>query len=79
MKYNLKIKEQEDNIKKFHQTRINAFDDIEQRLEALKKSLRLAKIDTIKYYRDNPNSYGVVYGTDLISDYLNDMDTLLQQ
>ena len=79
MKYKLNIKEEEDNTKKYHESRINAFDEIEDRLETLKKSLRLAKIDTIKYYRDNPNNYSVVYGTDLINDYLNDMETLLQQ
>tara|TARA_R110000772_G_scaffold76557_4_gene165278 strand:+ start:2521 stop:2760 length:240 start_codon:yes stop_codon:yes gene_type:complete len=79
MKYKLSIKEEESDIKKFHQSRIKAFSEIEDRLETLKKSLRLAKIDTTKYYRDNPTSYGVVYGTDLIGDYLNDMETLLQQ
>ena len=79
MKYKLKIKEEESDAQKYQQSRINAFDDIEGRLEKLKKSLRLAKIDTVKNYRENPNSYDVVYGTDLISDYLNDIETLLQQ
>ena len=79
MKYKLKIKEEESDAQKYQQSRINAFDDIEGRLETLKKSLRLVKIDTIKYYRDNPTKYTVVYGTDLIDDYLNDMETLLQQ
>ena len=79
MKYKLSIKEEESDIKKFHEERIEAFSEIENKLETLKKSLRLAKIDTTKYYRDNPTSYDVVYGTDLIDDYLNDMETLLQQ
>ena len=79
MKYKLSIKEEESDIKKFHEERIKAFSEIEDKLETLKKSLRLAKIDTTKYYRDNPTSYDVVYGTDLIDDYLNDMETLLQQ
>jgi excinuclease ABC subunit A len=47
------------------------FDDI-------RKLLRLGKIETIKYYRENPDSYGVVKGTDLINDYFNDIETLLQ-
>ena len=79
MKYKLNIKEEDSDIKKFQEERIESFSEIEDRLETLKKSLRLAKIDTTKYYRDNPTSYGVVYGTDLIGDYLNDMETLLQQ
>ena len=79
MKYKLNIKEEDSDIKKFHQERIGAFSEIEDKLETIKKSLRLAKIDTIKYYRDNPTKYTVVYGTDLIDDYLNDMETLLQQ
>lgn len=79
MKYKLSIKEDDSDIKKFQEERIEAFSEIENRLETLKKSLRLAKIDTTKYYREKPNSYDVVYGTDLIDDYLNDMETLLQQ
>ena len=79
MKYKLIIKEDDSDIKNFHQERIKAFSEIEDKLEAIKKSLRLAKIDTVKNYRENPNSYDVVYGTDLIGDYLNDIETLLQQ
>ena len=79
MKYKLTIKEDDSDVKKFHEERIGAFSDIEDRLESIKKSLRLAKIDTIKYYRENPNSFGVVYGTDLINDYLDDIETLLQK
>ena len=79
MKYKLKIKEDDSDVKKFHQERIGAFSKIEDKLNSIKKSLRLAKIDTIKNYRENPNSFGVVYGTDLINDYLDDIETLLQK
>ena len=79
MKYKLTIKEDDSDVKKFHQERIGAFSKIEDKLNSIKKSLRLAKIDTIKNYRENPNSFGVVYGTDLINDYLDDIETLLQQ
>ena len=38
------------------------------------------KIETIKYYRQvEPKSYSVVYGTDLINDYINDIETLLKK
>ena len=62
----------------FQQKRIDAFDEIEDKLDDLKKLLRQAKIATVKYYRqDEPKSYSVVYGTDLIKDYIKDIETLL--
>tara|TARA_R100000697_G_scaffold123704_1_gene157765 strand:+ start:2697 stop:2930 length:234 start_codon:yes stop_codon:yes gene_type:complete len=63
----------------FQKDRIDAFAEIENRLDAIKKPLRQAKIETIKYYRENPNSFSVVIGTDLINDYLNDIETLLKK
>jgi hypothetical protein len=53
------------------------FDDIESRLENIKKTIRQAKIETIKYYRDNPNSFAVVKPTDMVKDYIKDIETLL--
>ena len=56
------------------------FDDIENKLDIIIKKLRQAKIDTIKYYRqDEPKSYSVKYGTDLITDYIKDIETLLEK
>ena len=52
--YNRNIKENEDKASKFHEERIEAFDKLEARFEDIKKSIKLAKIETIKYYRDNP-------------------------
>ena len=76
-KYRL-IEQEEDKVKKFHEERIMAFDTLVSRLEDIKKTLRQSKIETIKYYRDNPKSYAVVIGTDLIGDYINDIETLLK-
>jgi len=76
--YNRNIKENEDKASKFHAERIEAFDKLESRFEDIKKSIKLAKIETIKYYRDNPESFAVVIGTDMINDYFNDIETLLQ-
>ena len=76
--YNRNIKEQEDKVAKFHEERIEAFDKLEARLIDIKKSIKLSKIETIKYYRENPNSYSVVIGTDMLNDYFNDIETLLQ-
>ncbi len=79
--YNMRYKLVKENTKEeqFQKDRIDAFAEIENRLDAIKKPLRQAKIETIKYYRENPNSFSVVIGTDLINDYLNDIETLLKK
>ena len=46
--YNRNIKENEDKASKFHAERIEAFDKLESRFEDIKKSIKLAKIETIK-------------------------------
>ena len=80
--YNMKdrIIKEDDRLEKFQKERIDAFDEIEDQLKSLIKPLRQAKIETIKYYRDvEPKSYSVVYGTDLIKDYIKDIKTLLDK
>ena len=77
MKYRL-VKEQDNRAEKFQQQRIKAFDEIESKLENIKKLLRQGKIETIKYYRENPESFDVVRGTDLINDYIKDIKSLLE-
>ena len=76
--YKYRIVEQDEKVSKFHQERIDAFDKIEARLDNIRKSLRQAKIETIKNYRENPSSFAVVKPTDMINDYLNDIETLLE-
>ena len=76
--YNRNIKEQESKAAKFHEERIEAFDKLEARFDDIKKLIKLGKIETIKYYRDNPESFSVVIGTDMLNDYFNDIETLLQ-
>lgn len=77
MKYRL-VKEQDNRAEKFQQQRIKAFDEIESKLENIKKLLRQGKIETIKYYRENPGSFDVVRGTDLINNYIKDIKSLLE-
>ena len=77
-KYRL-VKEQENKVEQFQKKRIEAFDKLESKLDELKKLLRQSKIDTIKYYRENPQSFDVVIGTDLISDYFKDIFILLNK
>ena len=77
-KYRL-VNEQDNKVEKFQQNRIKKFDQLENQLDILKKLLRQGKIDTIKYYRENPQSFDVVIGTDLISDYFKDIFILLNK
>jgi hypothetical protein len=76
--YRYKLTEQDKNLNQFQTNRITTFDTLESRLEDIKKLIRLGKIETIKYYRDNPTSYSVVIGTDLIGSYLDDIEDLLK-
>ena len=78
MKYRL-VNEQDNKVEKFQQNRIKKFDQLENQLDILKKLLRQGKIDTIKYYRENTQSFDVVIGTDLISDYFKDIFILLNK
>ena len=78
MKYRL-VKEQENKTEQFQKERIEAFDKLENKLDDIKKLLRQGKIKTIKYYRENPGSFGVFIGTDLIGDYFKDIQTLLDK
>ena len=64
--------------------KLNAFENeifnhYREQQAKIKKAIKLGKIETIKYYRDNPDSFSVVIGTDMLNDYFNDIETLLQQ
>lgn len=77
-KFKKKIKENTNpKQENWQQLRINAFDELEQRSLNIRKKLKQAKLKTISYYNQNPNSWEVLYGTDLIGDYFNDIDVLL--
>ena len=78
MRYKL-IKEEETKQEVFQNGRINAFDEIENEIKSLIKPLRQAKIETIKTYREQPESFTIVTPTDLIKDYLKDIKTLLEK
>jgi len=79
--YNYKLSEeaaQSDSVKQFHNKRMLGFDAIEDLLGQIKPLLDDAKAETEKYYKENPKSYAVVYGTDLIQDYLKDIISVLK-
>jgi len=65
--------------REFIGSRLRAFDNIEYQLNQLVPLLQQAKSKTIDYYRSKPDSYSVLYGTDLAQDYLNDILELFKQ
>jgi len=69
----------ETSSKEFQQKRIEAFDIIEKRINEIYPKISNAKNATVEYYNDKPSSYAIVYPTDLILEYLNDIETLLNQ
>lgn len=77
IRYKLKESE-ESNYKDFQKERITAFDEIIRDIEMVRDSLLETKQKTIQYYKQNPDSFEVLYSTDIIKDYLNDIKTLLK-
>ena len=78
-KYNLHLYNIIFTKKNFQKTRIDAFNSIEKDLNHIYKAISNAKNETIKHYKNNPNSYKVLKPTDLISDYLKDIKNLIGQ
>jgi hypothetical protein len=77
-KYKLNLKERDESRAKFQEQRLGAFKEIEARINNLYPMLDKAKDETVAYYQDKPESYGVVYPTDLILDYIKDIENLLK-
>lgn len=61
----------------FQQDRIKSFEIIENELNSLFPLISNAKNQTAEFYAENPGSYEVVTGTDLILEYIKDIKTLL--
>ena len=70
-----KEEEQKEN---FQDERIEAFDGIEKKLNNIYTMISNAKNETSEYYKNNPDSYSVIKPTDLIADYLEDIEKLLK-
>ena len=69
----------EPSKRNFIKSRISAFDTIEDKLNQLIPMMQRAKNETFDYYRNNSDSYSIVYGTDLAQEYLNDLIELFKQ
>ena len=78
-KYKLNLNERDEKRAQFQEKRIQSFQEIEKRLNSLYPLINKAKDETIAYYQDKPESYSVVYATDLILDYIKDIENLLKQ
>ena len=73
------IKINDPQRREFVKSRITAFDALEDKLNQLIPLMQQAKNKTIDYYRNKPESFGIVYGTDLAQEYLNDLIELFKQ
>ena len=78
-KYKLNLKERDEKRSQFQEKRIAAFQEIEKRLNALYPKIDKAKDETIAYYQEKPESYSVIVPTDLVLDYLKDIEKLLTE
>jgi hypothetical protein len=65
--------------KQFIASRLMGFDEVERKLNQLLPLLQQAKHETMDYYRQKPESFSIVYGTDLANDYLNDLIELFKK
>jgi len=72
------IQTQDPKLKEFIKNRINGFNTLEKKLNVLIPLLQRAKQDTITTYQQKPN-YGIVYGTDLANDYIDDLITMFKK
>ena len=72
-------KESLNEFSDFQQKRINTFDELEENLNQVSPLISNAKSETVKYYNENPGSYDIVYSTDMIEDYMNNIIELLKQ
>lgn len=77
--FKYKLTEIQHEASDFQKKRIDAFDGIISKLDTLKKYIVKAKLKTISQYNANPDSYDIMYGTDLANEYLKDLFTLFKE
>jgi hypothetical protein len=72
-----KVAPNDPELTEFIKKRLAGFDVIELKLNELIPLIKRAKQRTLTYYKENPN-FAVVYGTDIATDYLDDLITLFK-
>lgn len=65
------------SVKEFQQERIDVFDEIDEQLKMIRLLLVQAKNETVKYYQQKPNSYGIILPTEWIKETLNEIEETL--
>ena len=65
------------SVKEFQQERIDAFDEIDEQLKMIRLLLVQAKNETVSYYQQNPDSYGVAVPTNMIKEMLTEIEEML--
>jgi translation elongation factor EF-Ts len=65
------------SVKTFQQERIDSFDEIDNQLKMIRLLLVNAKNETVKYYQQNPDSYGVIVPTNMIEKMLTEVEEIL--
>jgi|TARA_R110000803_G_scaffold87888_2_gene154812 hypothetical protein len=78
-KLNEKTPTKSQGAKRYQQERLRAFDDITDLMARLKVLLDDARVETETYYNQNPDSFRVVYATDLTKEYIGDVMELFKQ
>jgi hypothetical protein len=68
---------QTQNVNSFQQERINAFNDIQTRINKLSPLVSNAKNSTIEFYKNNPSSFELHISTEIILNYLKKIEQLL--
>jgi len=67
------------SFNEFQNKRIEIFETLENKLNQIPALLSNAKSETAKHYSENPGSYEIIYGTDMIDNYLNSIIELLNK
>jgi hypothetical protein len=76
-KFKYKLKEGEDAYTDFQKKQINIFDEIEEKLNSLYPLISNAQNFTTKYYNENPGSFKILYSTEIINKFLDDIKKIL--
>lgn len=77
--FKVKKKLKEASLSDFQNKRIAEFDDISNRMNNIYPALSNAKNKTSAFYSSNPESNKILYPTNLIQDYLGDIELILKQ
>jgi hypothetical protein len=76
--FKYKLKEGTDAYTDFQKKQINIFDELEEKLNSLYPLISNAQNFTTKYYNENPGSFKILYSTEIINKFLDDIKKILE-